>query len=71
MSRVVSILTGDTEVTEIAARPSYLTEWQFKDLASHNFSTNEFSESKETSGTGISYSHSTDALKDSIIGGGR
>ncbi|XP_078175809.1 putative LRR receptor-like serine/threonine-protein kinase At1g56130 [Carex rostrata] len=71
MPRVVSILTGDTEVTEIPARPSYLTEWQFKDLASHNFSTNEFSESKEASGTGTSYSYSTDALMDSIIADGR
>jgi hypothetical protein len=71
MSRVVAILTGDAEVTEIASKPSYLTEWQFKDLASHDFSTGEFSESKGTSGTGTSYSYSTDKLKDSIIHEGR
>jgi hypothetical protein len=71
MSRVLAILSGDAEVTEIASKPSYLTEWQFKDLASHNFSTNEFSGSKETSGTVSSYSYSSDVMKDSIIQDGR
>ncbi|KAF2935859.1 hypothetical protein DAI22_04g262000 [Oryza sativa Japonica Group] len=30
MSRVVAMLTGDAEVGEVAAKPSYITEWQIK-----------------------------------------
>uniref|UniRef100_J3M1F4 Protein kinase domain-containing protein n=1 Tax=Oryza brachyantha TaxID=4533 RepID=J3M1F4_ORYBR len=30
MSRVVAMLTGDAEVAEVAAKPSYITEWQVK-----------------------------------------
>uniref|UniRef100_A0A0E0DID7 non-specific serine/threonine protein kinase n=1 Tax=Oryza meridionalis TaxID=40149 RepID=A0A0E0DID7_9ORYZ len=30
MSRVVSMLTGDTEVTDVLMKPSYITEWQIK-----------------------------------------
>jgi hypothetical protein len=71
MSRVVAILSSDAEVTEIVSKPSYLTEWEFKDLASHNFSTNKFSGSKETSGNVTSYSYSSDVLKDSLIQDGR
>ncbi|KAE8720677.1 hypothetical protein F3Y22_tig00018586pilonHSYRG00016 [Hibiscus syriacus] len=32
MSRVVAMLAGDTEVTGVITRPSYLTDWSFKDL---------------------------------------
>jgi hypothetical protein len=72
MSHVVAILTGDAEVIKIDSKPSYLTEWQFKDLAGHNFSTNDFFESKGTStGTGTSCSYISDVLKDSIIQEGR
>ena len=28
MSRVVKMLTGDIEVTEVVTKPSYITEWQ-------------------------------------------
>ncbi|XP_072961939.1 probable LRR receptor-like serine/threonine-protein kinase At1g56140 isoform X2 [Typha angustifolia] len=42
MSRVVAMLTGDIEVTEVTTRPSYLTEWQLKDVSS-SFAT-DFSE---------------------------
>ncbi|XP_072961941.1 probable LRR receptor-like serine/threonine-protein kinase At1g56130 isoform X1 [Typha angustifolia] len=34
MSRVVAMLTGDIEVSEVKTRPSYLTEWQFKEITS-------------------------------------
>uniref|UniRef100_A0A0D3G0C6 non-specific serine/threonine protein kinase n=1 Tax=Oryza barthii TaxID=65489 RepID=A0A0D3G0C6_9ORYZ len=30
MSRVVAMLTGDAELGEVAAKPSYITEWQIK-----------------------------------------
>ncbi|KAK8618652.1 hypothetical protein V6N13_132637 [Hibiscus sabdariffa] len=32
MSRVVSMLAGDIEVSGVITRPSYLTDWNFKDL---------------------------------------
>lgn len=32
MSRVVAMLTGDIEVTPVASKPSYLTDWDFKDV---------------------------------------
>lgn len=34
MSRVVAMLTGDAEVTMVATRPGYLTDWKFKDSTS-------------------------------------
>ncbi|WRX26957.1 hypothetical protein QQP08_019444 [Theobroma cacao] len=32
MSRVVAMLAGDIEVNGVIKRPSYLTDWDFKDL---------------------------------------
>ena len=32
MSRVVAMLTGDIEVGIVTAKPSYLTDWDFKDI---------------------------------------
>ncbi|XP_058070884.1 probable LRR receptor-like serine/threonine-protein kinase At1g56130 [Magnolia sinica] len=32
MSRVVAMLSGDVEVSNVTSRPSYLTLWQFNDL---------------------------------------
>ncbi|KAG6788149.1 hypothetical protein POTOM_004203 [Populus tomentosa] len=37
MSRVVAMLTGDIEVSVVTSKPSYLTDWDFKDISS-NFS---------------------------------
>ncbi|OMO65926.1 hypothetical protein COLO4_30915 [Corchorus olitorius] len=34
MSRVVAMLAGDIEVSGVITRPSYLTDWDFKDLTS-------------------------------------
>ncbi|WOK97086.1 putative LRR receptor-like serine/threonine-protein kinase [Canna indica] len=39
MSRVVAMLTGDMEVSEVKSRPAYLTDWHFNDLSS-NYATN-------------------------------
>ncbi|GLT51144.1 hypothetical protein SLA2020_245740 [Shorea laevis] len=32
MSRVIAMLVGDIEVTPVASKPSYLTDWDFKDI---------------------------------------
>ncbi|KAF6147878.1 hypothetical protein GIB67_014458 [Kingdonia uniflora] len=34
MSRVVAMLAGDIEVSNVTSRPGYLTDWQFSDLSS-------------------------------------
>ncbi|XP_019196319.1 PREDICTED: probable LRR receptor-like serine/threonine-protein kinase At1g56140 [Ipomoea nil] len=34
MSRVVAMLSGDTEIVGATTRPSYLTDWRFNDLTS-------------------------------------
>ncbi|KAG0494598.1 hypothetical protein HPP92_005592 [Vanilla planifolia] len=46
MSRVVSMLAGDIDVSEVTMKPSYLTEWEFKDISS-NFVSEDFSQSTE------------------------
>ncbi|XP_078176435.1 putative LRR receptor-like serine/threonine-protein kinase At1g56130 isoform X2 [Carex rostrata] len=33
MSRIVSILSGHVEVGKVTSRPSYLTEWQFREIS--------------------------------------
>ncbi|KAK6928882.1 Protein kinase domain [Dillenia turbinata] len=45
MSRVVAMLTGDVEVNAVASKPSYLTDWNFKDITSSFMDDND-SESK-------------------------
>ncbi|GLT51802.1 hypothetical protein SLA2020_251850 [Shorea laevis] len=32
MSRVIAMLAGDLEVSPVASKPSYLTDWDFKDI---------------------------------------
>ncbi|CAL9112558.1 unnamed protein product [Musa acuminata var. zebrina] len=48
MSRVVAMLVGDTEVTDVTSRPSYLTEWQHKDVSS-SYVTGYFDSSTQIS----------------------
>lgn len=48
MSRVVAMLVGDAEVTDVTSRPSYLTEWQHKDVTS-SYVTGYFDSSTERS----------------------
>lgn len=48
MSRVVAMLVGDTEVTDVTSRPSYLTEWQHKDVSS-SYVTGYFDSSTQRS----------------------
>nr|XP_027126974.1 probable LRR receptor-like serine/threonine-protein kinase At1g56140 isoform X6 [Coffea arabica] len=45
MSRVVAMLSGDTEVTTVTTRPGYLTDWKFRD------STSFISSNEKTSGS--------------------
>ncbi|KAJ4733763.1 Leucine-rich repeat transmembrane protein kinase [Rhynchospora pubera] len=77
MSRVVSMLTGDSEVSKVTSRPSYLTDWQFKEMTNNNFTTEEFSgPTSQNSGTrgvqtSIPHSDSSLLLLDSIVQEGR
>ncbi|KAG6496561.1 hypothetical protein ZIOFF_044428 [Zingiber officinale] len=48
MSRVVAMLLGDAEVADVTSRPSYLTDWQFKDGTS-SFTANYFDSSAQRS----------------------
>ncbi|KAE8673974.1 putative LRR receptor-like serine/threonine-protein kinase [Hibiscus syriacus] len=43
MSPVVGMLAGDTEVSNVTAKPSYVTDWVYKDITS-NFMNEEESE---------------------------
>ncbi|CAK7335850.1 unnamed protein product [Dovyalis caffra] len=47
MSRVIAMLTGDIEVTAVASKPSYLTDWHFKDITA-SFSTENARASTES-----------------------
>jgi hypothetical protein len=71
------MLTGDSDVSRVSTRPSYLTDWQFKEITDNNFSTGEFSgPTAQSSGnrgvhTSITQSNSSDILMDSVIYEGR
>uniref|UniRef100_A0A0E0KV79 non-specific serine/threonine protein kinase n=1 Tax=Oryza punctata TaxID=4537 RepID=A0A0E0KV79_ORYPU len=41
MSKVVSMLTGDADITEDATKPSYITEWQIKVGSCHHMSSSQ------------------------------
>ncbi|GMJ02871.1 hypothetical protein like AT1G56130 [Hibiscus trionum] len=77
MSRVVAMLSGDTEVSRVASKPGYLTEWKFDDDES-SFVSNEATRASGTSygstsiagGAGTSPSI-TKPMLGSIIGEGR
>ncbi|GLT59104.1 hypothetical protein SLA2020_319430 [Shorea laevis] len=40
MSRVVGMLAGDIEVSPVASKPSYLTDWDFKDITTSSMAEN-------------------------------
>ncbi|EEC83071.1 hypothetical protein OsI_28194 [Oryza sativa Indica Group] len=57
MSRVMAILAGDIEVTEVVTKPSYITEWQLRGGGDTSYATSsyysgsttgEFREKRET-----------------------
>ncbi|KAK8921667.1 putative LRR receptor-like serine/threonine-protein kinase [Platanthera zijinensis] len=58
MSRVVAMLAGDIEVSEVTLRPSYLTEWDMKGI-SENFVSDDFSGSTDTRFTNSQVSSSS------------
>ncbi|MCL7023518.1 hypothetical protein MKW94_004697, partial [Papaver nudicaule] len=58
MSRVVSMLSGNIEVSTLASKPGYITDWQFSDMSS--FINNESSISFQTNTTNIQPDTSTD-----------
>ncbi|KAF0899468.1 hypothetical protein E2562_019965 [Oryza meyeriana var. granulata] len=43
MSRVMAILTGDIEITEVVTKPSYITEWQLRGGNSSYVSSTNYS----------------------------
>ncbi|KAJ4763492.1 Leucine-rich repeat transmembrane protein kinase [Rhynchospora pubera] len=68
MSRVVSILSGDVEVGEVTSKPSYLTEWQFRELSG---APTQHSGRAAVQVAGSSLPNSSEVLLDSIIEDGR
>lgn len=38
MSRVVAMLSGDVEVSDVTSKPGYLTDWRFDDTTSSSLS---------------------------------
>ncbi|KAK8602713.1 hypothetical protein V6N13_084918 [Hibiscus sabdariffa] len=78
MSRVVAMLSGDTEVSRVVSKPGYLTEWKFDDDES-SFVSNDATRASGTSygstsiagGADTSPASITKPMLRSIIGEGR
>ncbi|KAG8043492.1 hypothetical protein GUJ93_ZPchr0458g22280 [Zizania palustris] len=69
MSRVVSMLTGDMEVTEAVMKPSYISEWQIKGGNTSFMNSNVGGESSSVSGP--TSQQASSAFLSSIIPEGR
>ncbi|WCJ28452.1 Leucine-rich repeat transmembrane protein kinase [Euphorbia peplus] len=55
MSRVVAMLTGDIEVSSVTSKPSYLSDWDLKDVNcgfSYGNNTSTFTKSEISTGSG-------------------
>ncbi|CAA7014355.1 unnamed protein product [Microthlaspi erraticum] len=48
MSRVVAMLTGDVEVSDVVSKPGYLTDWRFDDITTTTTTSRSGFETKET-----------------------
>ncbi|KAI5332179.1 hypothetical protein L3X38_022308 [Prunus dulcis] len=48
MSRVVAILSGDIEASTVMSKPSYLTDWDFKDVTTCSFLVDDDTSSTES-----------------------
>ncbi|KAL1221492.1 putative LRR receptor-like serine/threonine-protein kinase [Cardamine amara subsp. amara] len=57
MSRVVAMLSGDVEVSDVTSRPGYLSDWRYDDITSSSIS------GFQTKETGASESFSTSFVK--------
>jgi hypothetical protein len=51
MSRVVAMLAGDIEVGVVTSKPSYLTDWNFKDITSSFLSEEDRKQREDSSNT--------------------
>lgn len=54
MSRVVAMLTGDVEVSDVVSKPGYLTDWRFDDTTTTSLSGFETKETSAYNGSKIS-----------------
>lgn len=62
MSRVVAMLSGDIEVTAVATKPAYLTDWKFSD--STTFLNADASTSNTGQNTSLNSSAATSQITD-------
>ena len=51
MSRVMAMLAGDIEVGIVTSKPSYLTDWNFKDITSNFLSEEDRKQRGDSSNT--------------------
>ncbi|GKV44299.1 hypothetical protein SLEP1_g51491 [Rubroshorea leprosula] len=66
MSRVVAMLAGDIEVSPVASKPSYLTDWDFMDVTTSSMAENTRSTGSELELSPLNITEFSD-----IIGEGR
>lgn len=78
MSRVVAMLSGDIEVSRVATKPGYLTDWKFRDQTSFmsEISTSEGADkgdySSSTTGVAnLSPANASMPMLNEVIGEGR
>lgn len=73
MSRVVAMLSGDSEVSGVLSKPGYLTDWKFDDTTSIRFSSNLATRASERSYDNAETlpANVTKPMLHSIIGEGR
>jgi hypothetical protein len=77
MSRVVAMLAGDIEVGVVTSKPSYLNDWNFKDITSC-FSSEDRKQRGDNSNSNCELGdimpspvNVTETMFDGIIGDGR
>ncbi|GMY38749.1 probable LRR receptor-like serine/threonine-protein kinase At1g56130 [Fagus crenata] len=78
MSRVVAMLAGDIEVGVVTSKPSYLTDWNFKDITSNFLSEEDRKQHGDNSNSNSQLGHPipspvnvTETMLGGIIGDGR
>jgi hypothetical protein len=78
MSRVVAMLVGDIEVGIVTSKPSYLSDWNFKDITSSFLSEEDRKQRGDNSNSNSQLSgpipssvNVTETMLGCIIGDGR
>ncbi|GMY38144.1 probable LRR receptor-like serine/threonine-protein kinase At1g56130 [Fagus crenata] len=78
MSRVVAMLAGDIEVGVVTSKPSYLTDWNFKDITSNFLSEEDRKQRGDNSNSNMQLGdpipspvNVTETMLGGIIGDGR